>query len=57
MNEQVYYCPSCQEPQHLDADFFDWDDDGTARINCQSCGEAYTIARPVSVGFGGGDAT
>lgn len=57
MNDTTYTCPhaGCGEPQHLDTDFFDWDDDGTAQIGCSKCERPYTIARPVSAGFGGGE--
>lgn len=60
MNIQTYHCPheGCGAVLMLDTDDFSgdlWEEDGTALISCMGCGKGYTIAKPVSVGFGGGD--
>lgn len=52
-----YTCPACGLSVEVDTDTLNWDADGNGRIVHDSCDEEITIARPISVGFGGGDET
>ena len=50
-----YICPNCEEPFEVDPKFIDFDENGEAKVTHRD--HEITIARPVSQGFGGSDAT
>lgn len=59
MNDQTYNCPTpdCDTRHHVDIEAVEWNEHGEASLYCFVCDRNITIAKPVSQGFGGSNAT